>query len=237
MGNQTNKLDSVIKYLQIGLFILLIAIVIKSLKEIKGNIIKENPYTYKTDSLINKTSYQLKPVFNISTPPITYTTYPINNNYPKIDSVKYIPGELILYIEKLKDSLRIKEAFLTRYPKNSKLLEINLSKDSLDITLQNIDDIITTSKYPIYLDNFKYQWYDNKLHNSKFKQSNSNNLLNRYNNLYVNTGYMFIDSNPNVGLEYNLNLGRFKIDADILTTLERNPQLYINTKVGYRLFK
>lgn len=197
----------------------------------------ETVYIYETDSIYKDKYFELKKELDKKTQPKTVIIY--KEAEPRIDSVKFIPGELVLYIKGLEEEIIIKDGFLSQYPHNDKLITFDLDLDNLSITTLNKDAKTITKEYPLYLYNFKYQWRDNELFGEIIKDRTPfNKEKTQWNNLFLNTGYDFmIYEKPNLGLEYNLDLGRFKFDTEINTTISDKPQLYFNSKIGYRLLR
>ena len=136
---------------------ILVLIILLMLKDCKGKPDTETEYVYKTDSLYKDKYFKLKEEFDKKTPPKTVTIW--KQSPPKIiiDSIKYVPGEILVYIEGLKETLRIKEDYIKLYPHNDKLLEFNLTRDKLDITTLNTDAQIITKEYPLFLNKYKYR--------------------------------------------------------------------------------
>lgn len=236
------KLKNTLQWLIIPGTILLIYLLFLEFKRDKGLLPEQakEMYDYKTDSLYKDKYYQLKKLYDKVTPPLIVEKWlPGEPGENKIDSIAFIPGEVLVYIQGLEKELKIKEGFLSKYPNARKLIEMKLQKDSLSITTMDINADIYTNKYPLALDYYKYQWYDNQLHNSPFenKSSSRKNPDFRYNGLFVNGGYDFTLKKPTTGLEYNLELGRFKLDAEFKSTFEKKPEFNAQAKIGYRLFK
>lgn len=171
----------------------------------------------------------------IYTPPLILTEYLPST--PTIDSVKYVPGEIQIYIDSLKTALTYKEGFLTNFPKASKLLNMDLKLDSLSVTTLSTDAQVRTFKYPLLLNHFKYQWVNDSLHRTKIREIKPLGSKLNWKELYLNGGYSMITKTSLLGFEYNLTPGRFKFDIEAKSTLETKPQLFIEGKVGFRLFK
>jgi hypothetical protein len=197
------------------------------------------------DNVITDTSYKekyqaLKKLYDIKAKPskvIIYDTVYI----PTIKWVSYNTGDDNVIITPTgPDSTEIlyDTRFLTLYPTASKLLEFDLKKDLLVINTLGTNGELSSRTYPLLLDNMNYQWYDNELHRSPFtplKSKFKDNI--RYKGLYTNAGYDLFSSRPNLGIEYNLEIYRFKLDGEINTTFQNTNPLEAKVKIGYRLFK
>lgn len=199
-------------------------------------------YEYRTDTLMAKKYFELKARYGDLTPPITITRWlkpepGKDGKDGKVVVVEKVPDSIILIIGKLKERLAISDGFIQNYPRNHKLIEFNLNKDSLDITLLNLDGLVSTNKYPIYLDNYEYQWLDNKLTNSKFETTRTKNKLD-LSQLYLDTGYDYLTKNNTLGLDYSVKLGRLKVGTDFDMILQETPNRFkVNFTVGYKLLK
>lgn len=217
-------------YLLIGLLILITAIIIKDCHG--GNKAETKPvYKYLTDSLYYKKYWELKKEITEKTPPIQVIKW--LDTIVDIDTI-YIKGDIVKVVVKDKDTLNINSQFISQYPDNPKLLEFKLGHDELEITTFTKDAKTYTDKYPLYLHDYKYQWYDNSLHHEPTNYKENKTF--KWNQLYVNGGYSKTESAGLIGLEYNLNYNRFKLDLDTDITIEENPNLLFKAKLGYQLF-
>jgi len=241
MKTQENNLGERFKtltpYLLIALLILLSVIIFKNCK---GDLVSPNDinpktiYKYKTDSIYKRKYYELLRLHNIKTPPLIVERWLTPEK--EIDSVNVIPGYLLVYIKGLQDSLKINQNFVVNYPKAPKLIDFTLKKDSLVITTFDNEARLFTNRYPLYLNNFNYQWYDNDLHRKETSYPGINKTKLKWNQFYINSGYSLTQSKPLIGFEYNLTPGRFKFDLDADFTLEQNPNFIFKAKLGYLLF-
>lgn len=201
-------------------------------------------YNYTTDSIYKKEYFALKAKWDkrntMFTPPLIITEYlPLPSR--KIDSIKIINEAIAFYLDTVKKPLMVNKEFIINYVEAPKLLEFNLIKDTLSLTTFSKDAKTLTHKWPLYLNEFGYAYYDNDLHryNIKSEPPKKQSFLKdmKWNQVYVNSGYEFTQEAPLLGVEYNLNPGRFKIDANADVILLKQPNLNLNVKLGYRLFK
>lgn len=228
------------KYLLIIIFILTYLIIPKNCDKGKESD-NEVVYNYQTDTIIKKSEFKNLGNIRIAdlkkTQPITIIKW-LKPKIEKSDSIKIKDSIIIVY----KDTSKVKydKAFLSSYTEANKLINIRLIKDSLSVTTFNKSAELVTQRYPLYLENFGYLYYDNELQrydlktkpkevvkkdNSKFKQ------------LYISTGYSITKESPLLGLDYTIILNRFRFYIESDMSLIQNPELNLNAKIGYRLLK
>lgn len=216
-------------YLLFGIITLLIILMFK---DCKGSLGKpETRYIYKTDSIFKDEYYALKKLYDQKTPPKTVTEYlpPIII----IDTI-YTKGDNIIVKVKDEDTLKVNKQFIANYPDARKLIEFKLKRDVLEMTTFDKDARIFKDEYPLYLDEYNYQYYDNTLHRENTSYPTNNSV--KWNQLFFNGGYSQSQKQPILGLEYNLSYRRFKLDVDTDISIEQNPNFSLQAKIGYRLF-
>ena len=230
------KTENTTPYLIITIIILVLIIFLKDCKgkDDDSEVDIETVYLYKTDSIYKEKYFKLKKEFDNKTPPKEVVIW--KPGLTKIDTMYIVPNDIIFYIEGLEESIRVSKQFLAQYPHNHKLIEFNLKRDSLDITTLDKEANMVTKKYPLYLNHFKYRWVKNELSHDEISYKENKDKL-KWDELYFNYGFRVESSKHNLGFEYNLRPGRFKVDLESNFTIEQNPKLYINAKIGYRLFK
>ena len=192
-------------------------------KYITKEIIKEVPYDIPAEDKNEK------PV-----QPLIITKW-LPSQVIEIDSARIINDYLIIH-KKEGPVETIKTNFLVLYPNAPKLLDFNLNREYLNITTFTKDSKVITNTYPLYLDTQEYIFRDNSINTIERKEPITKSQM-KWNELYVNTGYDVRTKLPTTGLEYNLNLGRFKLDLNSRVIINTDPTLDLNAKIGYRLFK
>jgi len=202
----------------------------------KNDIIKEVTHEYITDTTWINKYYELKKKYDKKTPPLTITKW-LKPKAPKDVIIEKIPDSIIILIESLNKKITISDEYIKNFPKADKLIDFSLSRDSLDINTLNIEGDINKLKYPLFLDNYSYQWYNNKLHNSKYKKHNKRKSLD-FSQLYINTTYDYFNKYNTLGIDYHLILGRFRLKLDYNMILQTEPnQFRFDMGVGYKLLK
>ena len=227
-------------FLLIVIGILSIALMFKQCSEPQVITKTKDVYKYKTDTVYVNNGYKEKydeivKLYNKKskvTPPKTVTIY--KDSKPNDIVIYKIPDSLSLQIATLKRRINIADNYIKNFPKNDKLIDFKLIKDSLNITTLNIDGITSKKEYPLYLDLYGYSWYDNELHNFKVK----NNVINknRFNQMYLYTGYDLLKQSPALGLEYYLIINKFKVGANSMLLINKDSNFVLSINIGYRLF-
>lgn len=230
------------KYYIVAISVLAIMLMVKTCKGDLQNSDQAdviNNYNYKTDTLkLNEALDKIKDFDKLyrkylNTPPKIITYY--NTTNPSNVSVQKIPDSLLVIMDSLNKRLSISDKYIKNYPEASKLINFNLSKNSLDITTLNIDGTTFKKDYPLSFTEYKYAWYNNELHHIK-NTDKEPKLKNRLNQFYMNGGYEPILGKPLLGAEYFLILNRFKLEGNTNFTIDTEPQLRAELKLGYRLF-
>ena len=225
------------KFYLIIIIILLIVIAISKFKDkevVKPTIL----YEYKTDSTYIKKYFALKKKYDNVTPPEEVIKW-LKPSKPENIVVEKIPDSIILYIKELENKLVIPDSYLTTSPSASKLLEFNLTKKNFDIILIDTDGYVTTQEYPINLDNYNYQWYENSLHNSPYETAKVK-IKRRLDlsQLYINTSYDYLHKYNTLGLDYSIKLGRLKFGIDSRMIIQDHPEKFrVDLILGYKLFR
>jgi hypothetical protein len=221
--------------------ILLIVIGIKSCD--KDNTKDLSDYKYKTDTVQIDKDYQsqynklMKEYSKMKrmkeTPPKTvkeYITKEIKGNVVKV------PDSIIVYIDSTKKKTSIADNYIKSFVDKDKLINFKLVKDSFNLSTIAIDGKTITREYPLFLEKYDYYWYDNTLHHLPTKKKFSEKVKGKFNNMYINGGYDFMQKSPTIGAEYFIPLGKFKIGTDATLYIQQNPQINLNLKLGYRVF-
>lgn len=113
-------------------------------------------YKYATDTVYIPAPYPIPEPYPVETPPRIITYYKVDSS--AMDSLSFIISEMDLMIASLMDTIFIHEAYLKQFPKNPKLLAIDLRRDTMSMGLLNITGIPQEDKWPIDLSQFDYNW-------------------------------------------------------------------------------
>lgn len=188
-------------------------------------------YIYKTDTVYVDKPYEVPIPYEVPTPPKVIKIYRIDST--SIDSLSMIIKDKDLLIFKLKDSILVSEFYLKQFPKNPKLLSLGLTKDSLDISLLNINGSINTFNWPINLTYFDYMWdYKNNLTRSVHKVSNYGPNF----NYYIGAGWDITRTSPFITNQIEITNRKIKLftstDIGLLDIKSSNFKFGI----GYSLY-
>lgn len=232
----------------LGFLILGISLTIRDCYEIK----KEKPvpvieYVYETDTVYVPEPYSKeeekgkKPIKDEkTTPPSTIKQYVDEPDNDKEIVITDKEEDILLVDKSTYDTTKINYKYITSFVYADKLLSMNLTRDTLGITTLSTGGKITSKLYPIYLKQYSYRWYDNKLnHYSDPESNNQNNPSSRlekntFNQLYLNGGYDWLNQSPTLGIDYMINIYRFRISAGTEINL-KDSDIRFNTRLGYRL--
>lgn len=240
MENKTTK--DIIK--GISIILALLGIILFFVFECHRDITEDNKapvtaYKYKTSYKYKDEYFRLKDSLkNLKPIPPKVVEKYISPKPIIVDSVKIINGYLKLHPQKEKEIL-VNSDFIINYPKSPKLLEMKLSQDSLSMALYKTDNTIERENYPLYLGSYKYTWVDGILNIEDIPQKEVKKTKTKvkWNSLYLNGGYDVYNQVPTSGFEYNLILGRVKLDLNSEVLIMQQPELNLNAKIGYRLLK
>ncbi len=196
-------------------------------------------YKYKTDTIYKDSDYKqqyelaLKEVERWKkAPPKTVVRW----KQPDLEyvTITKVPDSILVELTNLKERIAIADNYIKFLPKNPKLVDLSLTKDTLGLNLLNVDGRVTSYIYPIYLDTYKYKWLEGNLNYTRTSTKTNKQKNNNFNNLYLNGGYDFFKESPKLEIEYFMTLGRFKIEAN---TGFQIKDVNAEVKLGYRLLK
>ena len=188
-------------------------------------VYKDRPYTDTYQKLITNKPSKV-------TPPKIVTLYKTVTEHDTL----YLERDTIRSVNKNSGTITsISNKYIQNYPKAEKLLYFNLIKDSLKLTTLNIEGLIVSKDYPLYLDRYGYKYYDNELHHYKVNNI-TEKLKNKFNQLYITAGYELIDNQPTLGLEYSISINKLKAGINPNIIFGSNSDVNLNVNVGYRLF-
>lgn len=241
------SLMSIGKYVLIAASLLFILLTIQECRRDKGLLPAQKKEIEKivTDTVYKGKYFALKKLYDKRSTPsklIIWDTVYIPSESP-VKDITFNPNNgqvTVIPKDTIKPLYNYNERFLSLYPEASKLIEFSLQKNNLSINLLNTDGRVTTQLFPLFLDNIDYQWYDNTLHETPFKEETFSQKLKdniRFKGLYANGGYDIFNKQALLGLEYNLEIYRFKLDGEIKSSFNNNSPFNAEVKLGYRLFK
>lgn len=232
--------DMFIKIVGIIIAILLIAVLINDCTG--GDVIPKTPkvvYDYKTDTVYVDRGYETR-YKEIAKELEKWKTAPpktiIKWKEPDLEDIiiEKVPDSIWVILKDQQERIAIQDNYIKLLPKNPKLVDISLTMDTLGLNLLNIDGRVSSYTYPIYLDTYDYKWLEGSLKYTRTSTKTSKTNNNNFKNLYFNAGYDINTKSPLIDVEYYLNIGRFKVEAN--TGLQIND-VNAKVKLGYRLLK
>jgi len=149
--------------------------------------------------------------------------------------ITLVPDSIILKIGKLEEEIAIHKGYITNFPKSPKLLKLEASKDSLEISTIDIASHLMTYSYPVYYDKYTYVWQNNELSAKKLKIKKK--IETDFRNLYLNADYDLFSQNPSIYLDYNIDIGRMRYGTELRGTFTDKDPVGFRVNVGYRLLK
>lgn len=188
---------------------------------------------YKTDTLYVPEPYKVWDTLEIISPPRYITVYKTDTIWREY-SLECNDDSIKLINDSLSHEINIHKSFLTQFPDAPKLVDLNLTLDSLKLTTLNNQGRVANFSYPIFLDQLAYQYVGGTLRNEPIDNKSSSSIL-RSKDLYGNIGYQFLLKKPLVGLEYNVKTKSLLFSLEAASTIETQPILSLTGKVGYKL--
>jgi hypothetical protein len=192
-------------------------------------------YVYKTDTLAIYKPFMVHDTLRLIAPPrfvrIYIDTTPSN-------SVVECDKEIITLhdtISGYKDTLA--HDFLTKFTRSQKLIELKLSRDSMDITLMDMQARVKTLTYPMDFNHYKYQFLSDSLRYEELPKPKLSKTLLSNSGIYAGVGYEFLSKTPLVNLDYQIQMNRLQGMIQIASTLQTTPNLTLTAGVNYKISK
>jgi len=113
-------------------------------------------YKYRTITTRIPYPYSVPEPYPVPTPPSKVIVYEIDSI--ALDSLKILLQGQELIIAGLRDSIRINEAFLKQFPRNPKLLSLEVKKDSIKMDLLEISGYPGDWYLPVDFNHYSYRW-------------------------------------------------------------------------------
>lgn len=133
-------------------------------------------------------------------------------------------------------SLTLRPEFLTNWPRNPKLLEMDLAQDSLSLTLLSPEGKTSSSIYSIQPLKYRYLWKENQLHVIPLPLRPSTTFQTH---LYSICGVQSILPStpfaPYLGLQYSVSLKRMSLESNLWASPTPGHYLGADLKLKLRL--
>lgn len=198
----------------------------------KGKPDPKDIYKYKTDTLYENKPYPYPDPYLIITKPRYFTFYQVDST--AIDSLELELRDKEIIISGLEEEIRIHENFLKQYPYNPKLVELNLNKDTLSLSLLNIQGLIFKQDYPLYLDQYKYKWSHPDFSREKIKTKPKDPSFTL--SSYVFVGYSLYPNSPIISNSWELSRGKIRLSSNVGILFKENKPIYLDLKLGYKFY-
>ena len=139
------------------------------------------------------------------------------------------------------DTLKIKPKFLTTFPTAPKLIDLDLSMDSLSLTLLNTEASLFTKRYPLNLFEYRYRFNGYSM--------SVDPLTNKWGMPSVSKWRMSLSSSlgtdmidyprlqPFISVEGELSYSRVRLLLEPKVTISKVPQLGMDVKLGVTLWE
>ena len=216
------------KYLIYTLFLILVSLTIYLAFFKKPDIVYVTVPTYKTDTLYVYDYIYIPKPYPIPTPPSTVEIYLPDTI--AIDSLKLELSKQNIILQGLYSQIEISQNFLKQFPYNPKLLGLELSFDSLSLSILKTNGIPESQTFPIFLSGFKYRWTNEGLSSIPIDPRPINLPLQSY--LGLGVDLLHLSPYVNVGVEKDYT--RIKLYGDIRVGLLKTEYSGIDLGIKYK---
>lgn len=211
-------------------------------REIKPSLADyfKNP-NHQTIVYVDSSKYNLPkvPDLAINIPPKVIIRYidtsKASNNELYVDTSKFV-----YVIDSLGQLLaKYHSDFLESYVSSSKLLGGYFTKDTLALDLMKSSGDISGKIYLVDYNKYRYYIREDSFYVEELKNSTTQKKrkIPITHGAYVNTGYSAFPQGPLASLDYQVNVGRVRLTAEVGTIISNNPSAIVLGKVGFRLNK
>tara|TARA_R110000803_G_scaffold14360_2_gene39911 strand:+ start:555 stop:1244 length:690 start_codon:yes stop_codon:yes gene_type:complete len=193
-------------------------------------------YIYKTNTITKYVPFKKDKELDKVTPPKTIIKYIDTGSYHTI-TIKQIDTLLVVNNTSIEDSVKIHENFLKKYPMASKLIQLDLNKDSLRLTTLDISSQVNTHSYPIDLSFYKYQYSDNIITHDSLKikpdKPSSKSIFPK--SFLLGGSYSLVEKTPLVNVEYPITYRQVRLSIESTMSIETTPNLNIYLKALFQI--
>lgn len=214
----------VISLLMLGLFIWYVFI------RDEGPTVVPN-MNYKTKIVNIPVPYEVGIPYSVGTKPITIFKY--KTDTAALDSLKLIIYQNEIRIRGLEEEVSISMDFIKYFTKNPKLLELNLNRDTLSLSLLHIDGLVTQNVYPVFLNDFAYRWTYNALTHTKLPPPVIEKS--QWANYYAGGGIDVVWLSPYIDFRVEKSWTRIRAYTDFQIGLLKREGSQVRIGVQYKL--
>jgi hypothetical protein len=216
------------KYLIYTLFLILLAVIVYLgfFREPKIEFVSYP--VYRTDTIYVYETIKVPKPYPVPTPPSTVEIYLVDSL--AIDSLKLELSKQNIILQGLYSQIEISQNFLKQFPYNPKLLGLELSFDSLSLSILKTNGIPESQTFPIFLSGFKYRWTNEGLSSIPIDPRPINLPLQSY--LGLGVDLLHLSPYVNVGVEKDYT--RIKLYGDIRVGLLKTEYSGIDLGIKYK---
>lgn len=186
---------------------------------------------YKTRIVYVDVPYEVKVPYVNGTKPITIIKYRTDSS--KLDSLKMVVYDQGIEIQGLEERVRISAEFIKYHTRNPKLIELDLCRDTLSLSLLHIDGNIVQNVYPIFLDHYAYRWTYNQLTHTDLPPPTLEKT--NFINFLVGGGVDAFRLSPYLDLRIEKNWSRIRAYSDFQLGLLHKEGSQIRLGIKYKL--
>jgi hypothetical protein len=206
----------------------------QALKENKESLEYWQKEGFKTDTV------KVQSVYN--TPQNIYPNYVGPKNYysylddTSSNILKYLDSVLQVNDSLGKTLATINSQYIKKFPTKPKLIYGEFKQDSLRLDFLEISGEVHRYDYLVNFRRFNYQWVDSlRAMEKSFTPSKPVQNKAHFMGLYANTGYDFLLKQPVVSADINWGYKKFRLGGELKSTINNEPQLFGNVKLGFRV--
>ena len=188
---------------------------------------------YKTKIVNIDVPYKVSVPYSVGTKPITIYKYRTDTS--ALDSLKMVIYQNEILIKGLKEEVKISMDFIKYFAKNPKLVELNLTRDTLAMSLLHIDGNIIQNVYPVFLNNFAYRWTYNRLTHTELPPPIIEESS--WIDLYGGGGFDFISLSPYLDFQVEKDWTRIRAYAGLQVGLLNINSSQLKLGIRYKINK
>lgn len=221
------------KTLQTIIILILVLLVSYLLIFYKGKPVSYPEPHYVFDTVFLDKPYPVPLPYPVEVPIQGITVY--LKDSVALDSMNILIQEKDFIIQGLEREILISKNFLKQFPSNPKILELNLSSDTLNLSLLNLDGTPSSSNYGLRLSDHKYKWTNDGLSQIKINPHQVKKSINL--NYFAGGGVNFLYLSPFASFGLETDIARIRLYSDIEVGLLKHEASSINLGVKYRINK
>lgn len=227
MANTNNIIQTILLLVLIGIILYLSGCPKKD--KYPGGSFLQKTVVYLPDTIHKGT------IYIPDTQKLLYSVFPQQVIYYKplnpVGQVICDNDSLVLVIDSL-NKIIIPQAFLLNSPQSAKLLSGKFDKDAIILDLLLPSNQTFSLNYPVDFSQYTYRFNNGGMQAAIYKTP----FLKRFSQgLYVSGGYNYINSQPLLGIDYNIDYQRLRFSGSLNGTIGLNTGVYGNLKFGYKI--